>query len=257
MKPRNVHRILFAVILACWLAPGCDVEQKSQPTGDAAADSGGTEKAAANPTSAAGSEPRTVEKAPATTSAASGKEYVVLNTGVGEIVIALNDAEAPNHCANFRQLVQRGWYTGRNFHRVIDGALAQAGDPNPAGDGTGSEGPELDAEINLKHKVGSVGMARRDDSINPNRKSFGSQFYIVLTDDTGALAEFDTGGYTVFGQVVRGLDNARKIPAGDPNKLDLVPAPIRTKIASAQLKVLDIKPEEPKKTVTPTPTATV
>lgn len=255
MKPRNVHWILLAVTLACWLAPGCDVEQKSQPSGDAAADSGGTENTAAKATPEAAVESKPVEKAPSSLPAADN-QFVVLNAGAGEIVIALDDGAAPKHSANFRGLVQRGFYNGKTFHRVIDGVLAQAGDPNPAGDGTGSEGPELDSEIKLKHKVGSVGMARRDDSVNPNRKSVGSQFYIVVTGDSGALAELDSAGYTVFGQVVQGLENARKIPGGDPGKDDIVPVASRAKIASAQLKVLDIKPEEPKKTATPASSAT-
>ena len=137
---------------------------------------------------------------------------IVLVTNKGEIVIELDGESAPIHTKNFVKLVEERFYVGTTFHRVEPGFLIQGGDPNSkdsnrANDGTGGPDYRLDAEIKLLHKKGSVGAARLGDRVNPDRQSNGSQFYICLRD----LPALDTGGYTVFGQVIKGLDVAEKI----------------------------------------------
>jgi len=125
---------------------------------------------------------------------------VALETDKGTIVMELYPEVAPNHVSSFIDLVEKGFYDGLTFHRVIDGKLIQGGDP--AGDGTGTADYHLQAEFsNLKHLPGTVAMARGHD-----RNSASCQFYICLTP----LPSLD-GRYTVFGQVIEGLNVAEKI----------------------------------------------
>jgi peptidyl-prolyl cis-trans isomerase B (cyclophilin B) len=125
---------------------------------------------------------------------------VELETTMGNIVVELFPEVAPNHVSSFINLVEKGFYDSLTFHRVIEGKLIQGGDPN--GDGTGKADYVLQAEIsNLRHQPGTLAMARGHD-----RNSASCQFYICLTQ----LPSLD-GRYTIFGQVVDGLDVARKI----------------------------------------------
>jgi peptidylprolyl isomerase len=131
---------------------------------------------------------------------------VVLTTKDGKIVILLRPDLAPKHAAQIKTLVKRGFYDGIVFHRVIQGFMAQTGDPR--GDGTGgSDLPNIPAEFQTRvaFKRGSVGMAR---SNNPN--SANSQFFICY-EGCGPL----TGQYTLFGEVIRGMDVVDKIKLGD------------------------------------------
>ena len=112
------------------------------------------------------------------------------------------------HRDNFKKLVAEGFYDGTTFHRVIRGFMIQGGDPNtrdddPANDGQGGPGYTLPAEIvpGAEHTVGALAAARQGDAVNPERRSSGSQFYVV----TGRASHLD-GQYTIFGQVVEGLD---------------------------------------------------
>jgi cyclophilin family peptidyl-prolyl cis-trans isomerase len=139
---------------------------------------------------------------------------VVLETSQGRIVIQLNEKEAPKTCANFRKLVQQGFYDGTYFHRVISGFMIQGGDPNtkdadPKNDGMGGPGWTVPAEIGLPHVRGALATARQADAVNPKRDSSGSQFFI----DLAAQPSLDAGGYTVFGKVVEGMDAVDKIAA--------------------------------------------
>lgn len=139
--------------------------------------------------------------------AGGGGGLVVLETVKGKIVIKLADADAPKTCANFRKLVGEKFYDGTYFHRVIPGFMIQGGDPNTKNadandDGIGGPGYTVPAEIKLKHLRGSVATARSPDQVNPKRDSSGSQFFI----DVGPQPSLDAGGYTVFGQVVEGMD---------------------------------------------------
>jgi cyclophilin family peptidyl-prolyl cis-trans isomerase len=141
------------------------------------------------------------------------KGYVVIETTMGNITIALNDSAAPKHSANFRKLAKEGFYEGTTFHRVIPGFMIQGGDPNSkdddrTNDGMGGPPYQIDAEIGLTHDRGVIAAARQGDPVNPQRKSNGSQFYITV-----APAKFLDGQYSVFGKVVEGMDVADKIAA--------------------------------------------
>jgi peptidyl-prolyl cis-trans isomerase A (cyclophilin A) len=165
----------------------------------------------ADTTSAA---PGEVGAATATTiESPENSEVAVIQTSLGKIVIELDDFAAPKTCKNFRQLIADGFYNNTVFHRVIPNFIIQGGDPkskSPAGDrntyGLGSPGYTIPPEIALKHDRGAVGMARLPDSVNPQRESNGSQFYICL----GPCPSLDDQ-YTVFGHVLQGLDVAEKI----------------------------------------------
>lgn len=136
---------------------------------------------------------------------------VVIETSMGDITIKLYETDAPLHVKNFKKLVDTKFYEGTTFHRVINGFMIQAGDPNSkdddrSNDGQGGPGYTIPAEIKLKHEKGSLAAARLGDAQNPKRESSGSQFYIV----TGEASHLD-GQYTVFGKVIKGLDVADKI----------------------------------------------
>jgi peptidyl-prolyl cis-trans isomerase B (cyclophilin B) len=119
--------------------------------------------------------------------------------------IAFYDADAPQTVANFKKLVQDGFYDHTTFHRVFPNYLVQGGDPlskkkDRSVIGTGGPGYTLAPEIRRKHLRGSVAMGRLPDKVNPNRLSNGSQFYICLQPIPS-----QDGQDTVFGEVVSGL----------------------------------------------------
>lgn len=127
------------------------------------------------------------------------------------VIIEFYDTDAPLTVANFKKLARKGFYNGIAFHRVFPHILVQAGDPYSRGKdrslvGTGGPGYTLPAEIHRKHIVGAVAMSRLGDKLNPARVSSGSQFYICLK----AQPNLD-GQYTVFGQVISGMENLDKI----------------------------------------------
>jgi cyclophilin family peptidyl-prolyl cis-trans isomerase len=161
--------------------------------------------------------------------ASSADEYAELETNIGKIYIDVFETETPKHAANFKKLVREGFYNGLTFHRVIDGFMAQGGDP--AGNGSGGPGYTIDNEIKLKHLRGSVAAARLPDGGNPERKSSGSQFFICFAPQ-GSL---DIGGYTVFGHVVKGMDVVDRITRGPREQNGAVPNDQRTKIVKARL----------------------
>src|ERR1700733_11017767 len=120
----------------------------------------------------------------------------------GRVVIQMRPDLAPNHVARIKQLVREGFYNGLAFHRVIPGFMAQTGDPR--GDGTGGSGQKLKAEFSkAPHVRGTVSMARSSD---PN--SGDSQFFICFDD-----APHLNGQYTVWGQVIEGMDHVDAIKA--------------------------------------------
>jgi len=130
---------------------------------------------------------------------------IILETTKGTATIALRPDLAPNHVARIKELTREGFYDGIVFHRVIDGFMAQTGDPN--GTGTGGSGKNLDAEFNREpHVRGTCSMARAQ---NPN--SADSQFFICFGDSS-----FLDGQYTVWGSVVEGMENIDKIKRGEP-----------------------------------------
>ncbi len=151
------------------------------------------------------------------------EELITLSTDYGDIFIILSN-KTPRHKANFLKLAQSGFYNGTTFHRIIKGFMIQGGDPNskdndPNNDGMGSPGYTIPAEFDtsLNHNWGAVAAARMGDNVNPNRESSGSQFYIV-ENRTGT--HFLDKNYTVFGQVIKGMDVVEKIAIQPKNPSD-------------------------------------
>lgn len=124
----------------------------------------------------------------------------------GRVVIEMFPDVAPNHVERIKTLTRQGFYDGIVFHRVIDGFMAQTGDPTGTGMG-GSDLPDLSAEFStIPHKRGTLSMAR---SRNPN--SANSQFFIVFFTSPHL-----DGQYTVWGEVVEGMEFVDNIKKGDP-----------------------------------------
>ena len=150
--------------------------------------------------------------------AANLKNEIYLYTKDGKITILLRPDLAPKTVEQIKTLNARGFYNGLKFHRVIDGFMAQTGDPTGTGTG-GSDLPNVPAEFSkAPFKRGALGMARADD---PN--SGNSQFFICFAD-----SDFLNGQYTLFGQVIDGMDVVDKIKKGsqadngmvtDPDKI--------------------------------------
>lgn len=131
----------------------------------------------------------------------------VIETKFGDIELRFFPDVAPNHVENFLTLAKSGFYDGTIFHRVIPGFMIQGGDPNTKGTnkslyGTGGPDHSVKAEFSQRpHKRGILSMARSQDP-----DSAGSQFFIVVQD-----SNFLDGQYTVFGEVIKGMDVADKI----------------------------------------------
>ncbi len=122
------------------------------------------------------------------------------------VVIKLYESDAPVTVENFKRLTRKRFYNKLTFHRAFPGIMVQTGDPLSRGKdrsavGTGGPGYTIPAEIKRRHRKGSVAMARLPDETNPTRRSNGSQFYITLKP----MPELD-GKYTVFGEVIEGLE---------------------------------------------------
>ena len=135
----------------------------------------------------------------------------------GRVVIEARPDLAPNHVERIKRLAREGFYDGVVFHRVIEGFMAQTGDPTGTGRG-GSRLPDLEAEFSLEpHVRGVVSMARARDPDSAN-----SQFFIVFAD-----AAFLDGRYTVWGEVVEGMEFVDLIERGDPAANGMVADPDR------------------------------
>ena len=139
-----------------------------------------------------------------------------IETKFGEINLKFFPEVAPNHVNSFIELARDGFYDGTTFHRIVPGFVIQGGDPNTKSDdrsrhGMGGPGFTLKAEFSkLPHKRGSVSMAR---AANPD--SAGSQFFICVAD-----APFLDGEYTIFGEVVEGMDVVDKIVSQPKDQRD-------------------------------------
>lgn len=140
----------------------------------------------------------------------ANKKYIaVITTSKGKITAELFSKEAPLSVTNFKYLADGKFYNGLTFHRVVPGFVVQGGDPTATG--SGGPGYTISAEIKLPHKRGgTIAWARTGDAVNPERRSSGSQFYITYD----ATPQLDNQ-YTVFGQVVGGMDVVNKIQKGD------------------------------------------
>ena len=140
----------------------------------------------------------------------------IIETNLGNIELKFFPEVAPNHVKNFVDLAKKGFYDGTIFHRVIPGFMIQGGDPNSknpdkSGHGMGGPGYTVKAEFNDKpHKRGTLSMARSQDP-----DSAGSQFFICVAD-----AAFLNKKYTVFGEVVSGMQVADKIVNQPRDKRD-------------------------------------
>jgi len=138
--------------------------------------------------------------------ASDPENTIQIETSKGEVVIALRPHLAPNHVARIKELAREGFYDGIVFHRVIEGFMAQAGCPKGNGTG-GSDKPDLAQEFNEeKHVRGTCSMARTADPDSAN-----SQFFICFDD-----APFLNRQYTVWGQVVSGMDAIDQLERGEP-----------------------------------------
>ncbi len=131
--------------------------------------------------------------------------HIIMELKTGKVTIELYPDVAPKHVERLTTLTQEGFYNGIVFHRVIDGFMAQTGDPTGTGSG-GSKLPDLEQEFNkTKHVRGVLSMAR---SMNPN--SANSQFFICFDD-----AEWLDGQYTAFGKVIDGMEHIDAIKKGE------------------------------------------
>jgi len=140
------------------------------------------------------------------TPAAETANTLTLTLSTGEVAIRLRPDLAPGHVKRITELAGEGFYDGVVFHRVIPGFMAQGGDPTGRGSG-GSKKPDLKAEFsNEAHVRGVCSMARTSA---PN--SANSQFFICLND-----AGFLDGQYTVWGEVIDGMDAVDALPEGEP-----------------------------------------
>src|SRR5690348_15171726 len=159
-----------------------------------------------------------------TAMAADLENTLYLDVPAGRVVIEMRPDLAPATVAQIKALVRRGFYDGLTFHRVIDGFMAQTGDPK--GDGTGGSGHKLKAEFSSeKHVRGVVSMARASD---PN--SADSQFFIMF-----APAPSLDGKYTIWGKVTSGMEYIDQIKKGDPARNGAVTSPdkiIRMQVAA-------------------------
>jgi len=133
---------------------------------------------------------------------ASDTLHIELKNG-GLVVVAMRPDLAPNTVARIKELVRAGFYDGTPFHRVIDGFMAQGGDPT--GTGTGGSGKKLKAEFSkARHERGTVSMARAQDP-----DSADSQFFICFQP-----ASWLDGQYTIWGEVVSGMEHVDAIKKG-------------------------------------------
>lgn len=136
----------------------------------------------------------------------SKESHMLMELKSGTVKIALRDDLAPNHVERIKQLVNEKFYDGIIFHRVIDGFMAQTGDPTGTGMG-GSDYPDLRAEFSGEpFRRGTLGMARSQHPDSAN-----SQFFICFQD-----ASWLNGQYTVFGEVVEGMEHIDAITRGEP-----------------------------------------
>ena len=183
-------------------------------------------------------------------------ELVKIHTDFGDIYVYLYDA-THIHKANFIKLAKSGFFDGTTFHRIIPNFMIQGGDPNSKDDNInndGEGGPEYKGEPNtfkdpnsntytiaaeikpdIKHKYGSVAGAREGDDVNPEKRSSGSQFYIV--ENKNGTPHLD-GKYTVFGEVVYGMDVVEKIAAQPKNKANDRPM----KDIKMKVEIIKVKP---------------
>ena len=161
---------------------------------------------------------RAQDVAPSPPPALDPQNTIYLDIPSGRVVIRLRPDLAPKHVEQVKKLCRDGFYDGTPFHRVIDGFMAQGGDPTGTGEG-GSKYPNIPAEFSTSAHFlrGTVGAAR---SQNPD--SANSQFFIMFAPGSSL-----DGNYTIWGNVVSGMENVDKIKRGNPDDNGKVDAPDR------------------------------
>lgn len=172
------------------------------------------------------------------------EDYVItIDTDFGQMVILLYST-TPKHKENFIKLASSGFYNGTTFHRIIKDFMIQGGDPNskdtiPYNDGLGGPGYTVPAEFvpTLKHVKGALAAARMGDQINPKKESSGSQFYIVQNTNG---TPFLNGSYTVFGQVIKGIEVIDKIADQPKNQSDRPLKNITMNVTAKKMKMKKI-----------------
>jgi len=199
------------------------------------------------------------------TSCTQKKTYAIIETDFGTIKAELYDS-TPGHRDNFIKLAKDGFYDDLLFHRVMNGFMIQGGDPQskdaPAGSRLGMGGPgyQIDAEIGAPHYKGVLAAARTGGPSNPQKRSSGSQFYIVhgtpitramleqlggqkgITYSEAQIAKYEEVGgtpgldmdYTVFGELVEGWDVVDKIAAVQVDGSDRPMADVKMKVRIAK-----------------------
>jgi peptidylprolyl isomerase len=155
--------------------------------------------------------------APAFAAELDPQNTIFMDLTSGRVVIKLRPDLAPKHVERVKTLAKQGFYDNTPFHRVIKGFMAQGGDPTGTGGG-GSDLPDLKAEFTQTHFVrGTIGAARTSDPDSAN-----SQFFIMFAPNTNL-----DGSYTVWGEVVSGMEFVDKIKKGDAGNNGLVTDPDR------------------------------
>jgi len=168
------------------------------------------------------------------------KSYIAtIYTRLGKIELILFD-NTPRHRDNFIQLAETGFYDSTTFHRVLQNFMIQGGDPNTKSDsnekiGMGGPGYTIDAEIveGYTHVKGMLAAARKGNRINPEKASSGSQFYIVQNAEG---AHHLDGEYTIYGQVIKGIETVDAIAAEPVNRKGLPDETIRITVKVERLK---------------------
>ena len=229
------YRFAILFLAAAVLLAGCKNGKEPQPVE-------GTDPAAEQTTEQT-QESKPMNETPAKPAdkwAELGDEpMLTIKTTDGTMTVKLY-AETPLHRDNFVKLAKSGFYNGLLFHRIIKGFMIQGGDPftrdssKVAQYGTGGPGYTIPAEIvaGQTHKQGALVAARRGDQVNPAKESSGSQFYIV--QDAEGCSHLD-GEYTIFGEVVNGLDVIDKIAS---ERTDFRDRPVR------KVQIVSITPVE-------------
>lgn len=163
----------------------------------------------------------------------------VIRTNFGEMTLALFP-ETPLHRKNFIKLATQHYYDSTTFHRIIKGFMIQGGDGNskdtdPNNDGMGGPGYTIPAEFNpaFTHVQGALAAARMGDQVNPEKQSSGSQFYLV--ENKGGTHFLDKN-YTVYGQVIKGIDVVEKIAEQPKGQADRPNIPIRMSVKLVPMK---------------------
>lgn len=243
MRPRHQLAILAAVLLPAFTVTLQAQEQSAPAQAPTAAPAASAEsKPVAAPNLRKAGTPAQAALTPEQRAALDEMHKVaVMSVKFGgdeqQIIFKLEEEKAPKTVANFIQNVEKGTYKGLAFHRTIPDYLVQTGDPatrsNDNREQWGlTEEYTIPGEFSLPHTLGSVAMARRGDKVNPDRKSNGTQFYFAVGNLSGL-----NGQYSVFGQVVAGLDVLKRISQSIRDTND---APVE-RIEITDIKVIDHK----------------